>query len=87
MHRRNRYDIINEILYIAKNGATKTRIVYGANLNSKIAKIYLKYLISKEMIHKQHDSFFTTEKGNEYQKAIKSVLEFESKKVLTQQFK
>jgi len=39
--RRNRFDIIMEILSIAKGGSNKTAILYGANLNSKlIKKIY-----------------------------------------------
>ena len=42
--RRSRVEIIAEILRIAKRGAKKTRIVYGANLNFKMLDNYLQRL-------------------------------------------
>jgi predicted transcriptional regulator len=45
--RRNKLEIIACILNICKSpGASKTRIVYQANLNFKNAAIYLEWLIS-----------------------------------------
>ena len=63
--KRGRFDIIGSILLICKNGAKKTEIVYKANLNFKIAEVYLKWLNDREMIMKEGRFFNITSKGSE----------------------
>ena len=64
--RRSRLDITLEILKIAANGAKKTQIVYGANLNSTIANKYLVRLEDKNLIAHKGDIFVITDKGRIY---------------------
>ncbi|VVB64769.1 Winged helix-turn-helix [uncultured archaeon] len=64
--RRDKLEIIKSILSICKNDdATKTRIVYRANLNFKTAGIYLDWLINKGLIAKDENHFKLTTKGIE----------------------
>ncbi|MDW7733361.1 MAG: winged helix-turn-helix domain-containing protein [Methanolobus sp.] len=64
--RRSRLDITLAILKIAMNGAKKTQIVYGANLNSTIANKYLERLEDKQLIEQRGNMFVTTDKGRVY---------------------
>jgi len=66
--RRSRLNITLEILKIATDGAKKTEIVYGANLNTTIANGYLSRLEEKELIEQRENIFITTDKGREYRK-------------------
>jgi predicted transcriptional regulator len=50
MKYRSRTDIIAMILRAASNGATKTRIMYGAYLSYAQVKEYLSFLIEKNLI-------------------------------------
>jgi predicted transcriptional regulator len=64
--RRDKLEIIRSILSICKtNDATKTRIVYKANLNFKAAGIYLNWLMNKELVSKNENHFKLTAKGTE----------------------
>ena len=64
--RRDKLEIIKSILSICKNDdATKTRIVYRANLNFKTAGIYLDWLINKGLVAKDENHFKLTTKGIE----------------------
>jgi predicted transcriptional regulator len=45
------------------NGAKKTQIVFGANLNFKITHKYLEMLNEKELIRHEDGLFITTDKG------------------------
>lgn len=67
-------DITLEILRIAKDGAKKTQIVYGANLNSMIAGKYLARLTENQLIEQKGNIFKTTDKGKLYRE-IASELE------------
>ncbi|TQD25329.1 hypothetical protein FKV42_09855 [Methanolobus vulcani] len=64
--RRSRLDITIAILKIAVDGAKKTQIVYGANLNSTIANKYLTRLEEKQLIMQKDNIFVTTDKGKMY---------------------
>ncbi|MEM1582781.1 MAG: winged helix-turn-helix domain-containing protein [Candidatus Bathyarchaeia archaeon] len=67
--RRSRTEIIAQILRIAKGGARKTRIVYGANINFRLLDEYLKRLEKAGLIAKENNKrniIKTTEKGIEY---------------------
>jgi predicted transcriptional regulator len=64
--RRDKLEIIKSILSICKRDeATKTRIVYRANLNFKTAGIYLDWLINRELVSKNENHFKLTTKGIE----------------------
>jgi len=62
---RSRTDIIAMILQAAINGATKTRIMYGAYLSYAQVKEYLSFLIEKELIRYEEGSaiYKLTQKG------------------------
>lgn len=67
--RRSRTEIIAEILRIAKGGARKTRIVYGANINFRLLDEYLKRLEKAGLIvieSGKANVIKTTDKGIEY---------------------
>ena len=69
MDRRNSLEIFAEILRIAKKGARKTRIVYGANLNFKMLGEYLEKLENAGLISNPTSNnglIETTPKGKEY---------------------
>jgi len=77
--RRNNSDIIAEILRIARKGAKKTRIVYGANLNFKMLREYLERLEKAGLIARSpNDSGMvkTTEKGWRYLQQYRALKDF-----------
>jgi len=66
--KRNREEIICDILGICLNGSNKTRIVYQANLNFKTVNSYLETLIKDGMISvaaNRKKIYTTTDKGRE----------------------
>jgi len=67
--KRTRFDIMRDILKASIGGANKTKIVYGAKLNFRIAKQYIDFLIEAEMLqqksHGKNSTYHTTEKGKE----------------------
>ena len=63
MARRCRLEIIIDILGVISSGATKTKIVYEANLNFNIATKYLDLLQEKKFIRKNSDVYEMTEDG------------------------
>jgi len=78
--RRDHLTIITSILSIARNGATKTRIVYRANLNFERATRYMAYLIEKGLLEQQTGSsgspiYRTSDKGIQFLKDVKRILE------------
>lgn len=64
--RRNKHDIMADMLVLAKAGVRKTRLVYGANLNFSIVNKYLKKLTDENMMHEMDGTYFTTPKGEVY---------------------
>ncbi len=78
MKRRSKMDIIIDILEILykKDSCTKTEIVYRANLNFKVAEIYLTNLIKNGLItingSRGSKKYSITRKGKSfYENAIK----------------
>jgi len=63
MKKRESVDIYRDILQLTRNGAIKTRIVYGANLNFKIVKGYMSKLLSLGLLEESRKGYRTTEKG------------------------
>ena len=67
--RRSNLEIVAEILKIARKGAKKTRIVYGANMNFKMLDEYIEKLEKAGLIEGPQGNggtIKTTEKGVEY---------------------
>lgn len=79
--KRSRYGIILAILQVTVNGATITKIVYGANINFKIAKKYLDYLIENgfvDVYEKDGKRYYRkTEKGRRFQKKLEELQELD----------
>lgn len=68
MKRRNKLDIMADILCAAKEGANSMSIVYDTRLNFKIWKKYLSELMNHGLIeaHKGSTIYKTTENGLEF---------------------
>lgn len=78
--RRSGLEIIASILMEARNGVTKTRLIYRTNMNFIVIRKYMDFLNQKGLMAVEHDYlqiYTTTEKGleflNEYAK-IKETL-------------
>ncbi len=64
---RNRLDIIADILGVARGGARKTRIMYGANLSYTLLTRYLKDVVTMGLVRREDGSIFKlTEKGSAF---------------------
>lgn len=75
--RRDKLKIMLDILDICNNGANKTRIVYQANLNFKMANIYIDILTNEGLLD-PHDAsngkvYMTTIRGKELLKDIMQI--------------
>jgi predicted transcriptional regulator len=69
--RRTKFDIIVDIINLTMDGgANKTRIVYGANLNFKIANKYINFLLENGLIEEEVKEgkkyYLATEKGVQF---------------------
>lgn len=66
MAKRSRHTIISQILDICRGGASKTRIVYQANLNFRTVNPYIDLLIKNDLIKAKQGNtivYETTERG------------------------
>ena len=76
--KRNREEIISQILNVCRNGAIKTRVVYQANLNFKTVEPYLDRLVKNNLLEVQQGEkkmYETTEKGETLLEALNQVSE------------
>ena len=74
--KRNREEIISQILSICIDGAIKTRVVYKANLNFKTVEPYLELLVKNKLLKVQPGKrtfYETTKKGENLLKAMENV--------------
>ena len=74
--KRNREEIISQILNVCRNGAIKTRVVYQANLNFKTVEPYLALLVKNNLLEVQQGEkkmYETTEKGETLLEALNQV--------------
>jgi predicted transcriptional regulator len=75
--RRDKLKIILDILDICNSGANKTRIVYQANLNFKMANIYIDILTNEGLLNSEDASngkvFLTTTRGKELLKDVRQI--------------
>jgi len=63
--KRNRLEIISEILQVAKNGAKKTHVMYQCNLSYRQTEKYLNHLLKTGFL-RIGNSYHTTEKGLQF---------------------
>lgn len=75
--RRDRLNIIAEILSLAKDGRLKTQIMYRANLSFAQLNEYLDFLIKTDFLNVQNESrkitYKTTDKGDLYLEKYKDI--------------
>lgn len=74
--RRDKLQIILDILDICVKGANKTKIVYQANLNFKMVNIYLDILTNDGLLDLDKDQsklYVTTNKGKDLLKNLKQI--------------
>jgi predicted transcriptional regulator len=76
--RRSEPDIISDILRLASDGAGKTRIVYGGNLNHSRAEGYIALLVDRGLLENVSASrrkvYRTTERGRDLLERLDNVL-------------
>ncbi|UCH32910.1 MAG: hypothetical protein JSV05_09605 [Candidatus Bathyarchaeota archaeon] len=73
LHRRDRHDIIAEILKTATGGKRKTFIMYKARLSHAQLKLYLALLDQNEMIVNDNGVYKTTPKGLTFIREFESI--------------
>ena len=74
--KRSRHEIVSKILKICINGASKTAIVYQANLNFRTVNPYLQTLIKNNLLEAsqgKHILYKTTNEGMDLQETINQV--------------
>ena len=62
---RSSFEIVAEILRVAKNGAKKTRIMYACGLSYRFVEKYLALLLETRLL-RIGNSYHTTEKGMQF---------------------
>uniref|UniRef100_A0A7C3ZQG0 Transcriptional regulator n=1 Tax=Archaeoglobus fulgidus TaxID=2234 RepID=A0A7C3ZQG0_ARCFL len=70
--KRSRFEIFVAILKVASTGANMTKIVYGANINFKMAQFYIEYLLERDFLALTSKNgkkiYTTTDRGREFVK-------------------
>jgi predicted transcriptional regulator len=67
--KRDTLDVFADILKVCMNGAVKTNIVYKANLNFRIVKSHLDYLVEHGLLERgegRYEVFKTADKGKQF---------------------
>lgn len=64
--KRERFDIVAEILYFCEEQKTKTSIMYRANLNYSQLKKHLTYLTKQGLLLKNYNKYITSAKGHRF---------------------
>ena len=73
LHRRDRHEIIAEILKTAQKGRKKTDIMYTARLSHSQLKLYLRLLDRTGMIVNKEGVYVTTPKGLTFVREFESI--------------
>ena len=73
MKRRSKFDIIIAILDVVSGGATKTKIVYNANLNFNLATKYLDFLLEQGLVRTNSSIYEITEEGETFLEKAKEL--------------
>ncbi len=66
MVRRNRVEIIADILKTAIEGSNKTKLVYSTNINFKMLNENLELLVERRFLEVLGKRLYTTESGLEF---------------------
>ena len=76
-YRRSRFDVVADILEVARGGTKKTTIVYSANLNFEVLGRYLADLVARGLIRRNNGEKIIelTEKGQEYLRRYRKLRE------------
>ncbi len=74
MTRRDRLEIVKDILELCLTPCKKTRIVYQCNLNFKIVKRYLSWCFTHGWLKEDNSLYSTTALGRDYLNLLKPVL-------------
>ena len=64
--RRSDYDIMAELLTVAKQPIRKTHLTYRCNLNFNVVKKYLQTLLEFKLIEQRSPTYNTTDKGESW---------------------
>ena len=77
MVKRDRVEIMAEILDLCSEPNTKTHVMYGTNLSWKMLQHYLSELQSRELleVHGKSKKYVTTKKGLEFVEKWKELKE------------
>ena len=73
MKRRTKFDIVIAILDVVSGGATKTKIVYKANLNFNLATKYLDLLLEKGLVRTDSSRYEITGEGKTFLEKAKEL--------------
>ena len=73
MKRRSKFDLVIAILEVVSGGATKTKIVYKANLNFNLPTKYLDFLLKKGFVRTDGSRYEITEEGKTFLKKAKEL--------------
>jgi predicted transcriptional regulator len=73
MQRRCKFDIVVAILDVVSSSATKTKIVYDANLNFNLATKYLDLLQERKFIRINGNVYEITKEGKTFLKKAKEL--------------
>ena len=75
MKYRSRTDIITQVLQATNQGASKTRMMYGAYLSYAQINEYTKFLLEKELLRYQTETriYNLTEKGMQFLRDIEGI--------------
>lgn len=64
--KRDRTEVNADVLKVCRKGATRTQIVYQANLNFKVLVTYLARLMGADLLKQDGRLYFTTGAGEEF---------------------
>ena len=76
--RRDKHDIVLDILKIAKGGKRKTQIMYKAKLSYDQLKVYLELLNDRGLLESNDGFYYTTSKGLHYIKTYEEISPFKT---------
>ena len=79
--RRSRHEVMIDILRVVVREANVTRIVYGANINFKMAQTYLAYMVEKGLVELSSKDgkicYRITDKGQNFLRKFSELIELE----------
>jgi len=76
--RRDKHDIVLDILKIARNGKRKTHIMYRAKLSYDQLKAYLELLNDRGLLESNNGFYRTTSKGLDFIKTYEEISLFKT---------